>query len=202
MRGVTSVVQARKIASTGVITSLEWWNTMTVDGDSFLLMNVSPDVKNETMLVIAEFGTEGGAQAMFRAIEQRIRLGAALFDARHVDPFVSRNAAHERSRCSEFPGLDPGETGILLCSKVRSVTSNRRWEFVVWFFDDSYYAEHEYGRACNAGSWLIWEDGQLWLGEVRDPSVSYSSRLPPVELVETISSDLGSSAWKDCSAVS
>jgi hypothetical protein len=34
------------------------------------------------VLVIAELGSEGEAQAMFRAVERRIRLGAALFDAR------------------------------------------------------------------------------------------------------------------------
>jgi hypothetical protein len=86
------------IASTGVITSLQWWNTMTVEGDSLVLMNASPDAKTESVLVVAELGTEDGAQAMFRVIEQRIQLGAALFDARDVGTFLSRNVAHERSR--------------------------------------------------------------------------------------------------------
>ena len=84
--------------STGVVTSLEWWRTMKVEGESLLLVTASPDGEREIVLLVAQLRSEGEAQAMFRAIEQRIRLGAPRFDARDEETLVSENVAYERSR--------------------------------------------------------------------------------------------------------
>jgi len=69
------------ITATGVTTSLVWWNTMTVDGSSLVLANPCSDDPG-FVLVVAGLVSEVEAQAMFRAVMERMDLGAASFDAR------------------------------------------------------------------------------------------------------------------------
>ena len=70
------------VTSTGIATRLEWWNTMMVDGSSLVLANAGEDDPG-LALVVAELGSEGEAQAMFRVVRQRMALGAPSFDARN-----------------------------------------------------------------------------------------------------------------------
>jgi hypothetical protein len=123
------------------------------------------------------------------------------FDVLAQDPRITT------LKCEELPGLDPGETGVLHCGKIAVSDGARPWDFIIWFFDDSFFPEDEYRKGCEPGlfsgkAWLVWEDGQRWIGEVRDRTIVIAKEKSPPQLVaNTIADALGSSAWRDCSGV-
>jgi hypothetical protein len=68
------------IASTGLVTSLSWWQTLSVSGHSLVLLSAGGDPAAE--LVIASLTTEQDAQSLMNAVMDHMRYGARHFDAR------------------------------------------------------------------------------------------------------------------------
>lgn len=73
-RGLLIILQG------GAVTSLDWWNTLKVDGCSLVLANVSASDDPELALVIAKLESEAEAQAMFSAVMKCMRFGVRRFD--------------------------------------------------------------------------------------------------------------------------
>ena len=71
------------ITSTGLATTLKWWNTMKVDGHALVLASDLSGHGDDVDLAIAQLGSEEEAQAMFRAVRMCLRLGIRRFNALH-----------------------------------------------------------------------------------------------------------------------
>ena len=85
------------ITTSGIVTRLDWWSTMKVDGRSIVLTPVG-DPDPEAVLVVASLSSEAEARALFRTVNDRITLGAGTFDVGDWPP-LGRAGQSRQGEC-------------------------------------------------------------------------------------------------------
>lgn len=67
------------ITESGVWTSLRWWGTVRVEGNSVVLV-ADPESDGRPTFVLAELGSESQAQELFSAISRAVSYNAPFLD--------------------------------------------------------------------------------------------------------------------------